>query len=65
MASLDGHFAADDISPADADRWRALKRRIVTMKSGLDLARIAVRGGPLSEERARTIEKHLKFALAD
>jgi hypothetical protein len=23
LAALDGHFAADDISPADAGRWRA------------------------------------------
>jgi hypothetical protein len=22
LAALDGHFAADDCSPADADRWR-------------------------------------------
>jgi hypothetical protein len=26
IAQLDGHFAADDASPADADRWRELKR---------------------------------------
>jgi hypothetical protein len=24
LAALDGHFAADDCSPADADRWRQL-----------------------------------------
>jgi hypothetical protein len=40
LAALDGHFAADDCSPADADRWRQLKRHIVRMKDALDLARI-------------------------
>jgi hypothetical protein len=28
IAQLDGLFAADDCSPADADRWRELKRHI-------------------------------------
>jgi hypothetical protein len=40
MAALDGHFAADDCSLAEADRWRQLKRHIVRMKDALDLARI-------------------------
>jgi hypothetical protein len=40
MAALDGHFAADDCTPADADRWRELKRHIVRMRDALDLARI-------------------------
>jgi hypothetical protein len=25
---LDGHFADDGVSPADADCWRELKRRV-------------------------------------
>jgi hypothetical protein len=40
LAQLDGVFAADDISPTDADRWRQLKRHIARMKDALDLARI-------------------------
>jgi hypothetical protein len=40
LAQLDKHFAADDCSPADADRWRELKRHIVRFKDALDLARI-------------------------
>jgi hypothetical protein len=49
LAQLDGHFAADkrrepwrcdNCSPADADRWRALKRHIARTKDALDLARI-------------------------
>jgi hypothetical protein len=40
LAALDGHFAADDCSPADADRRRQLNRHIARMKDGLDLARI-------------------------
>jgi len=40
LAAIDGHFAADDCSPADADRWRELKRHIARMKDALDLARI-------------------------
>ena len=37
IAQLDGLFAADDCSPADADRWKELKRHIIRMKDGLDL----------------------------
>jgi hypothetical protein len=40
IAALDNHFAADDQSPANVDRWRALKRHIARMKDALDLARI-------------------------
>jgi hypothetical protein len=40
LAQLDKHFAADDCSLADADRWRELKRHIVRMKDALDLAGI-------------------------
>jgi hypothetical protein len=45
LAALDGHFAASDCSPADADRWRELKRHIVRMKNGLDLARFELESG--------------------
>jgi hypothetical protein len=58
-------FCCDDAFPADADGWRALKRYIVRMKDGLDLARIEVRSRPLTEDLARTIERHLEFGLAE
>jgi hypothetical protein len=29
MAQMDSHFAADDVSPADRDVWKGLKRHIV------------------------------------
>ena len=38
LAQQKKHFAADDYSPADTDRWRELKRHIARMKDGLDLA---------------------------
>ena len=65
IAALDGLFANDAISPADQDRWRELKRHIMRMKDGLDMARIEVRSRPLSEELARTIERHLEFGLGE
>jgi hypothetical protein len=65
IAQLDGLFAADDISPADADRWRELKKYIVRMKDGLDMARIEVCSRPLTEELARTIERHVEFGLGE
>lgn len=63
LTALDGHFAADNISPADADRWKALMRHIVRMKKGLEMAHIEARARPLTEERARMIERHLTFGL--
>jgi hypothetical protein len=65
LAALDDHFAADDISPADVDRWRELKKHITRMHDGLDMARIEVRSRPLTEGLARTIERHLKFGLGE
>ena len=65
IAALDAHFADEDAFPADADRWRALKRHIVRMKDGLDTARIEVRSRPLTEELARIIERHLDFGLGE
>jgi hypothetical protein len=32
LFARDGHFADDGVSPADQDRWRALKRHVVGMK---------------------------------
>jgi len=63
LAALDGHFDADEVSPADQDRWKELKRHIVRMKDGIDMARIEVRGW--NDERARVIERHLNFGLGE
>ena len=67
LAALDGHFAADDISPADADRWRELKRHITRMKDGLDLTRIELesleRGAPQTKDIVRKALQHVRFGL--
>jgi hypothetical protein len=64
LAVLDRHFAADDVSPADADRWRELKRHIVRMKDGLDLARMELESDARpAEERARKALAHVRFGL--
>jgi hypothetical protein len=52
-----GHFVADDCSPADADRWRQLKRHIVRFKDALDLARIEL---DRSSPDAATALKHVQ-----
>ena len=60
LAALDGDFTADDCSPADADRWRELKRHIVRMKDALDLARIELdRKAP---EPSKALE-HVRWGL--
>jgi hypothetical protein len=60
LAQLDKHFAADDCSPADQDRWRELKRHILRMKDALDLARIELdRSAP---EPAKAL-KHVGWGL--
>jgi hypothetical protein len=70
IAKLDGHFAADDVSPADADRWRELKRHIVRMKDGLDLVATELRaqherGIPLTDDAARKLEGYARFGLGE
>jgi hypothetical protein len=73
VTQLDGHFAADDQSPADVERWRELKRHIARMLGALALIDITLRdererGIPLSElseETARKLEKHAKFGLGE
>jgi hypothetical protein len=69
LAQLDNHFAADDQLPADADRWRELKRHIVRMKDGLDLARIELeslaRGAPLTKEIVGKVFPHMRFGLGE
>jgi hypothetical protein len=69
LAVLDGHFAADDVSPAYADRWRELKRHIVCMTDGLVLARIELesleRGAPLTKEIAGKALQHVRFGLGE
>jgi hypothetical protein len=70
MAVLDGHFAADDISPADADRWRELKRHVIRMKDALDLVHTTLReererGIPLSADTASKLEGYARFGLGE
>jgi hypothetical protein len=69
LAHLDAHFAADDALPADADRWRELKRHITRMKDGLDLARIEPesleRGAPQTKEIVRKALQHVRFGLGE
>ena len=60
LAQPDSHFAADNCSPADADRWRALKRHIARTKDALDLARIELERTAL--ETAKALD-HIKWGL--
>jgi hypothetical protein len=60
LAALDGHFADEDAFPADADRWRQLKRQIVRMKDALDLARIELdRKAPDPSEALKHVQRGL------
>jgi hypothetical protein len=63
LASLNGHFSPADISPADADQWRELKRLILRMKDGLGLARLELESGSVTAETARKALKHVHFGL--
>ena len=68
IAQLDGLFAADDCSPADADRWRELKRHITRMRSSLSLvatsiAKMRELGIPMTDDEARQIERYTRFGL--
>lgn len=70
IASLDGHFAVDDISEADADRWRALRRHVVRMRDELTLVETTlreerVRGIPITAETARKFEGYARFGLGE
>ena len=64
LFALDGHFADNRVSPADQDRWHALKRHIVRMKEGLELALSElVSGAPANEEKMRKALSHVRFGL--
>jgi hypothetical protein len=43
LAALDGHFHAEDYSPADADRCRDLKRHVGRMRDALTLIETTLR----------------------
>jgi hypothetical protein len=45
VAALNGLFASDDVSPADQDRWRELKRRRATRTAYRPAARSEWIGG--------------------
>ena len=64
LFALDRHFDDDRLSPADQDRWHELKRHVVRMKEGLDLALgELVSGAPANEEKVRKALSHVRFAL--
>jgi len=65
---MDGHFAADDQSPADRNDWKALKRHIVRLMDGLALVETTLReererGIPLTAETGRKLEGYARFGL--
>jgi hypothetical protein len=68
LAALDNHFAADDQLPADAARWRELKRHLVPMKDALDLVQTTLReererGMALTADTAHKLEGYARFGL--
>lgn len=70
ISTLDNHFAAPDISPADVARWRDLKRHLEPMKDALDLVHPTLRekrerGIPLTREEARKLEEYVRLGLAE
>ena len=65
IAQLDRHFTGDAF-PADADRWREAKRRLIRALDGLDLARAELESGARQpEEKARVALLHVLFGLGD
>ena len=68
IAQLGRLFAADDCSPADADRWRELKRHITRMRSSLSLVATSIAKMrdldiPMTDDEARKIERYTRFGL--
>jgi hypothetical protein len=68
IARLDDHFAADDQLPANAARWRELKRHVIQMKNALDLVQTTLReererGVPLTSDTPRKLEGYARFGL--
>jgi hypothetical protein len=70
IAQLDGLFESEDVSPADADRWRELKRHITRMRTSLDLvatyiAKLRELGMPMTDDEAHKIEGYARFGLGE
>jgi len=64
LFALDRHFDDDGLSPADQDRWHELKRHVVRMKEGLELALgELVSGASANEEKVRKALNHVRFGL--
>jgi hypothetical protein len=68
VTQLDGLFASDDVSPADADRWQELKRHITRMRTSLDLVVTSISkmrelGIPMTDDEARKVEGYARFGL--
>jgi hypothetical protein len=66
LFALDRHFDDDRIAQADVDRWDELKRRVVRMKEGLELALgELVSGAPANDEKVRKALGHIRFGLGE
>jgi hypothetical protein len=66
MAQLDGHFAADDASSADAGSWVTVKWYLIRMLDGLGLARLELESDVRSpEEQVRVALRHVRFGLGE
>jgi hypothetical protein len=64
LPQLDRHFADGDAFPADADRWREAKRRLIRALDGLDLARVELESSVRPpEEKMRVALLHVLFGL--
>jgi len=66
LFALDRHFDDASISPAHMGRWDELKRQVVRMKEGLDLAlTVLVSGAPENEEKVRRALEHVRYGLGE
>jgi hypothetical protein len=66
MAQLDGHFAADDVSPTDAGSWVTVRWYLIRMLDGLGLARLELESDVRSpEEQVRIALRLIRFGLGE
>jgi hypothetical protein len=65
LAQLQGHFAAEGISPEDANRWRELKDHVTRMVTSLDLIAITAHEDPPKTATMRKIEAYARFGLGE
>jgi hypothetical protein len=66
MAQLDGHFATDDASPANAGSWVTVRWYLIRMLDGLGLARLELESNVRSpEEQVRMALQHVRSGLGE